>query len=355
MLPRNDINLTVGFGSVLDIAGRSPFLCAGFYRQKDGFLTTVRMPRGREGMTPALSLHVAPAGRPGWLPLLEPPGVIYSASSYLDISKFWEDRAKLFNAKQVKTFEDFDKNSGKFLLGHRFSELAAQAGPYQRIIVANQAKTGYKTVPQQRIPAFALVTSLRQPAAFSKSIEGILRAAAFLARFQYKIKLVEEKHGDHKIIGYRFPEDAGRAGDVDNIRLNFSPCFVTVGDQFVACSTLELGYQLVDLLDKEAKRPAGKAGLPVERGQFYAAGIGEALEDVKEQLFAQTVLGQALPPEEARQQVRALIDWVHGLGVLRLDGRYESQATHYDIQMMLGASRAPHDVTRKDSKPSKKE
>ncbi|HEV3258751.1 MAG TPA: hypothetical protein VG013_17910 [Gemmataceae bacterium] len=92
MLPRNDVNLTVAFGSVLDIAGRSPFLCAGFYRQKDGFLTTVRMPRGREGMTPALSMHVAPAGRPAALPLLEPPSVIFSESFYLDISKYWEDR-----------------------------------------------------------------------------------------------------------------------------------------------------------------------------------------------------------------------------------------------------------------------
>ncbi|HEV3258750.1 MAG TPA: hypothetical protein VG013_17905 [Gemmataceae bacterium] len=241
---------------------------------------------------------------------------------------------------------------------------------------------------------------------------------------------MEETHGDFKIIGYRFPEDASLPADVNNIRFNFSPCFVTVGDQFVACSTLELGHQLVDLLYREMKpsaRPGGlgrdpgamfdrfangktvlrrsdlaspflqtmfdrtaefagitngemtrkqwvevmgqmraargpgprgagkEAGLPVEREQFYAAGIGEALEDVKEQLFAQTVLGQALPPEEARQQVRALIDWVRGLGVLRFDGRYESQATHFDIQMKLGASRAPYEGTRKDSKPAKKE
>src|SRR5262249_23770643 len=108
MLPRNDVNLTVLFGGLLDVAGRAPFLCGGVYPDEHGFVASFRLPAGREGMPDALTVHVPPAGQPGSRPLLEPKGVLYSGSFYLDLSKFWEFRAKLFNSKQVKTFEQFD-------------------------------------------------------------------------------------------------------------------------------------------------------------------------------------------------------------------------------------------------------
>ena len=334
-LPRNDANLTVLFGGLLDVAGRSPFLCAGFYRQPDGFLTTIRMPRGREGIAAELSTHVPAPGQPGSLPLLEPRGVLYSSSYFFDMAKFWENRAKLFNDKQVKGLEEFDKNSGRFLLGNRFSQLLTQTGTYQRIVVAHQARTGYAITPTQRIPAFAVVQSLREPETFTKAMNGILRSAALLARFQVKLKLVEEKHGDHTIVGYRFPEEASVPGDVNNVRFNFSPCFVRVGDQFVLCSTLGLCHELVDLLEKQASEPPSR-DMPVVQSQLYAAGGADALKAIEDQLLAQTILDRAMPPETARQQVRDFIDWVRRLGVLRIENAYGEHDFRYDIGLQLG-------------------
>src|SRR6266849_4791816 len=95
-LPRNEANLTILFGNYLDLAARSSYLCAGFYRKGESLLTTIRVPSGREGMTAELELHAAPADQPGIRPLLEPKGVMYSNSSYLDVGKFWEQREKLF-------------------------------------------------------------------------------------------------------------------------------------------------------------------------------------------------------------------------------------------------------------------
>ena len=40
------------------------------------------------------------------------------------------------------------------------------------------------------------------------------------------LKLVEEKHGDLTLVGYRFPEDVPLRGDTNDLRFNFSPCFV---------------------------------------------------------------------------------------------------------------------------------
>jgi hypothetical protein len=252
-LPNNQPQLYVVLGGWIDVVRRSPFLCAGLYRQGDQLNLTVRMPSGRNGMPDVLASHAPPPGQVGALPLLQPRGVLYSSSYYLDPARFWEFRKQLLNEQQLKGLEEFDKNSGRFLVGNRLSKLLAQVGPHQRLVVANQHHPGYQVQPGQRIPAFALVVDMRAPETFGKAMEAVLRGAAFLASTQVKLKLVEEQHGECKIVGYRFPEGGKLKGDDNYVRFNYSPCFVTVGDQFVASSTLELCHELVDLLQREVR------------------------------------------------------------------------------------------------------
>jgi hypothetical protein len=333
--PNNQPALTVLFGGWLDVARRSPSLCAGFYRDPDGFLTTVRLPRGREGMPGELAAHVPPADSTGVLPLLEPKGVLYSSSYFLDVSKLWEHRAKLLNPKQLKDLEEFNKNSGRFLAGTRLSELLTQAGARQRIVVVNQHKPGYKKTPEQRFPAFAFVVEMREPEAFAKSMDPIMRGIGFLASTQVQLKLVEEKHGDYTIVGYRFPEDGEFKADVNDVRFNFSPCYVVVGDQFIACSTLELCHELIDLVQKE-DRSGKKGGATAARSRLYSAGGADALQVNEDQLIAQTILGQALAPDRAREEVRAFIDWVRDLGAVQTESGYGAHDFRYDLRIKLG-------------------
>ncbi len=333
-LPRNEPALTVLFGGLLDVAGRSPFLCAGLTHERNGFRVSVRMPRGRDGMAEALAAHLPPGGQPGSLPLLEPKGVLYSSSFFLDVSQFWEQRAKLFNEKQLKSLEEFNKNSGVFLAGTQFSKLLSLAGAHHRIVVANRAKSGYKTVPTQRIPAFATIVEMREPDTFARSMEAILRAAALLSNTQIKVKLVEEKHGDRTIVGYRFPEDAVVKGDVNHIRFNFSPCFVRINNYFVASSTLELGHELVDLLDKEAKDPGQRSSPASARTRLYASGGAEVFRDNEDQVLAQTILSQALAPDAAKEQVKRFIDLFQQLGLVQLEARYGTNDFRYDIRWL---------------------
>jgi hypothetical protein len=330
--PRDDANLTGLFGAIIDVLGRTPFVAAGLYREADGFLLTARVPRGREGMGTDSVLHLPPPGKPGSRPLLEPKAVTFSASYYLNLPSIWEDRAKLFNEKQAKALEEFDKTSARFLVGNRMSKLLTQAGPYQRFVAVNQPKVPYKTQPKTPVGAFALVTELREPEAFGKSIGPILRGAAFLASFQVKLKLVEEKHNGCSIVGYRFPEDAPLKVDVNDLRFNFSPCFTRVGDQFVLCSTLELCREMIDLLKKEGTSPE-RGVASTERMRFYAEGTADSLLAGEDALIAQTVLDQAVSPEEARQQARAFAAWVRQLGTLTQATTYTDKEFHYDIRL----------------------
>jgi len=330
--PRDDPNLTVLFGHYLDLLGRSPFVCAGIYRGKDGFTTTIRMPRGRDGMGADRLLHVPPAGQPGSRPLLEPKNVVYSESNYLDISAIWKDRAKLFNEKQVQALEKFDKQATPFMAGAKVSKLLAQAGPYYRFVAAHQPKVGYKTTPKISIPAFALVWELREPEAFAKSMETVLRGAALLGGAQADLKLVEEKYKDCKLIGYRFPEDKPLKGDVNDLRFNFSPCFTRVGDQYVVCSTIELCRELVDLLHEEGSTPTRGDASPA-RVRLYASGGAAYLQTIEDLLVTQATLDQALTPKEARDQVKTFLELVRQLGALSLGSRFDDKTFRYDIRL----------------------
>lgn len=412
--PRNDQNLTILAGGLLDVARRAPYVCAAITQESDGFLTTVRLPAGREGMPAELAVHVPLEKAQGVLPLLEPKGVLYSSSYHFDIAKFWEHRAKLFNEKQVKEFEKFDQQSAAFLLGNRFSKLVSQVGPRQRLVVANQPqppgsiKAEDKGDPvEARAPAFAFVLEMREPEAFAKSMSTILRGAALLAGTQIKMKLFEEKHGEHTLVGYRFEEGDKPRPEIRFIRNNFTPCFVRVGNQFVMASTIELGRELADLVEKEAKAgPAAAAEKPADakadldkleqrvealikeladpktkkkgrskmiadlaktdkeriklakqvkdqakappaqpapandgnlagRSRLYSGGGVDILRQNEDQLLAQTILNQAISPDEAKKQVEAFIALVRKLGVLQFETSYGAKQYEFSVRLRM--------------------
>jgi hypothetical protein len=202
--------------------------------------------------------------------------------------------------------------------------------------VANQHAGGYKRSPGVRVPSFAFVIEARQPEKFGKSMNAILRAAALLGSTQVNLKLVEEKYAGHTIVGYRFPEEGEFKADVNEIRFNFSPCFVTVGNQFIASSTLELCRDLIDQVKKEQAPHETARDTVSVRSRAYAAGGAGALKAAQDDLIAQTILAQALPPDKARAQVQALIDWVQRLGTLDVESAYGRNDFRYDVRVRFG-------------------
>jgi hypothetical protein len=217
------------------------------------------------------------------------------------------------------------------------SKVFSAAGPYHRIVVAHQPKVGYKVTPKEPAPAFAFVSELRESEAFAKAIEPTLRGAAFLASTQIKLRMSESTHNDCKIVAWRFPEEVPFKPDVNDIRFNFSPCFTRVGNQFVVCSTVELCHELIDLLQKEAKDGA-KSNNATSRIRFYAEGVADILSGIEDQLTTQAVLDQALTAEEARNQVRAFIRLLRGLGSLGLEADFQAKELHYDLRVRLTKS-----------------
>jgi hypothetical protein len=328
--------LTVVFGGWLDTARRASFLCAAVAKEPDGFVFSLRMPSGRDGGGAEQSVHVPPAGGPGVLPPLEPRGVILSHSFYLDVGKFWDDRAKIFTPAQVKTLEEADTKAAVVLAGQKLSKLLTNVGARHRFVAANQRDTGYTRKPKQPLPAFAEVVELRDPAEFTKTANTVLRGVALLAGSQFKLKLADAKHGNYKIIAYRFAEDAQLAQDPQDLRYNFSPCFVTVGNFFVASSSIDLCHELIDLLEKEAKLKSPGETKVAMRTLSYAAGNADSLELGADALLAQTILSRAVTLDEARAETKALIDLVRRLGLLCLETQYTAKEFRVDLRWQMG-------------------
>jgi hypothetical protein len=328
---KDNAALPVFYGGLPNIVARAPYLCVGLYQKPGEFDLTLRFPSGRNGMPEAVALHL-PENDDTTLPLLEPPRTMFTMTYYLDLARLWERRGKLFKSKELKELEKLDKQSGPFLGGIRASKLLQQLGPHHRLVVAGQAKTGYKVVPSVRLPAAALVVDMRSPE-FARTAEAVGRAAGLLGTFQFNLKLVEEKHGNCQVVGYRFPEDEEVAGDAGKLRFNTSPALVKVGNYFVVSSTLELAHDLVDVLEKEAATPGYKAG---NVARAYASGAAFGLRAAQDQLLTQVILGQALTPADAREQVRLLTNLVERLGTVDLQTHYGPNTFFVDFQWKVG-------------------
>ena len=332
--PRNDFNLTVLFGGYLDILGRTPFVCAGLTLDRDELALTIRAPRGRDGSGPDNALHVGTNLELGSRPLLEPKGVLYSSSYYFDFAKVWSDREKLFPKGTLKGLEDANKNSLLVFGGIRLAKVLEATAPYQRIVVVNAPKSPYTKQPVTRFPAFAFVPELKDPERFASAVGTSLRFAALALTGQFAMKSVETKHAGHTIVGYRFDEKGEVKDDVNDIRFNFEPCFVRVGNQFVFCSTIELCKELVDLLVAEQKSPS-KGRPETGRNRLFASGIAKFLTDNEDQLITQAILDQAVSPTEAKAQVAQTIRFVESLGSFTLSSLFEAKQFRYDIKLRL--------------------
>lgn len=318
-------NLVVG--GTIDCLRRADHVAAGLYREANGLRLAVRLPAGRSD-APVWPVHAPPAGKPGSLPLLEPPGVLYSQSFYLDLAHAWKARKELFGEEVIGQFEKGEKDISKILPGAvKVRELVEAWGPYHRLVAVNQEHLPYKTRPGQVLPGFGYVTSMADPK-FATGVVSAARSGGLIASLQFGMKQVDVEHDGVKITAYRFSETKPLPEDEDGLRFNFEPCFAVVGDQFVAASTVEVCKKLI----AEVKRTAGKDGSPlVWRAKGYAGAAGDAVYAIPEPFVTDAVLRSGATLADARKQVDALAAWARTLGTARVEIDEAAAGYRFDV------------------------
>jgi hypothetical protein len=327
---RQDFIQTLAAGSTIDCLKRSDCVAVGLYREPSGFRLRVRLPAGREGLWSDLALHVPPSASmntPGSLPLLEPPGTIYSQSFYLDAGYMWKHRDRLITGDNLKQFEKAEKEASRFIpTDVKIGQLLEMWGAQHRIVVVNHEQRPYKTEPAAKLPAFGYVATMRDPK-FGENLESVVRSAALIGTLQFGLKSIEVQHEGVTLLGYRFP-DKKAADDPQGQRLNYEPCFAVVGEEVIFASTIELGKKLITELKKP--RQAGQAA--VWRAKGSAQGGADVLEGFADPIITEAMLGRGIGLTEARAEMARLVAWVGTLGTARIE--LDITATEYQLDVV---------------------
>ncbi|MSR52923.1 MAG: hypothetical protein EXS09_06485 [Gemmataceae bacterium] len=327
--PRNEVILTLIAAGYLDVARRSDYIAAGLYHDAGDFRISLRMPAGREGMATDVELHLPRDPKVGGsLPLLEPKGVVFSHSFYLDLDTLYKKREEIFPPQSAKDFEEGEKQISRVLLGTTLPKFLSQAGVHYRLVALQPEKVeSYKTEPSQRLPAFAIVISMREPG-FAKTMTGVIRAAVVALGQQVSLRSWDEEIAGIQTFGYSFPEKGKFTEDPQGYRFNYQPTIGVVQDQYVIASNKGIFKELVGLIQKEDRTKPMSQNMQM---RVHANGLGYYLYGSLEQTLAGVIVGQGLKVGEAKLQAEALFAYLQKLGSVSIESDYGPKEFRFDL------------------------
>src|SRR5262249_3636880 len=171
MLPANDPIPVVLLGGDLDLFRRADFAAAGLFADGPAYELKIRFPVGTDGAYSGLRGYFASETTDSAPRLLRPAGTIFTTGWFRDYKKLWDSRSELLNADLVKKI-DAD-NAKAQSEGPKIGpeDIVKLVGPHFRFVATRpQPESVYKIKLDERLPAFALVVSIRDEAEFRQRV-----------------------------------------------------------------------------------------------------------------------------------------------------------------------------------------
>src|SRR5262249_51327111 len=171
MLPANDPIPVVLLGGDLDLFRRADFAAAGLFADGPAYELKIRFPVGTDGAYSGLRGYFASETTDSAPRLLRPAGTIFTTGWFRDYKKLWDSRSELLNADLVKKI-DAD-NAKAQSEGPKIGpeDIVKLIGPHFRFVATRpQPESVYKIKLEERLPAFALVVSIRDEAEFRQRV-----------------------------------------------------------------------------------------------------------------------------------------------------------------------------------------
>ena len=184
-------------------------------------------------------------GGKGAMPNLTVPGQIAAISLYRDLHEFYSRKDELF-PDRTSGLIFFENMMGIFFSGKDLTnEVLAETLPDMRVVVAEQRYDEKTGTPAMKLPGFAVVLQLRDPAKFQEVMDEAWQKAIGLVNFtrgQQGPARVDhpEASPNHNGIDYT-SSYFSVAGEEDknavDIRFNFQPALAVVGDRLIMSSS----------------------------------------------------------------------------------------------------------------------
>ena len=256
------------------------------------------------------------------------PGAIYSAAWFRDYGALWDRRDDLLTVEQAESLEgkDDEVRQGIKVLGADVlpSELFGTLGPSWRAVVAGGLGTEYAVAPDAPLPAAGVAVSLRDPAAFGRLSDPVLRGVGLVAAFggaKMRPFRLRTDGPRVRVTGLRFVDGPGAARVADRARFNAAPCWATHRGHFVVASSRPLLTAMLRALEAEAASPSFLPTGTTERQEFSPAALADAALAAAPAVRRELAFGTGLPAGEADALLAAAAAALRRLGPVTLETR----------------------------------
>jgi hypothetical protein len=254
---------------------------------------------------------------------------LLNISAYRDVSGMWLRAGDLFNEKTNEELAKADSVLTTLFGGKDFGEdILGTLQPEVQIVVTRQSFSQGQPAPAIKLPAFALVSDLKEPEKMQpelrrtfQSLIGFLNITGAM-NGQPQLELDMEKSDSLQLVMSRYLPDP-KAKDPLGLKINynFSPTIAFAGKRVVIASTQELARQLA--LAKASEKSAAAVDNRVINTDVALRfdALRDVLADNHGQLVAQNMLKEGQTKEEAELAINTLLELIGWFdrAALRLD------------------------------------
>ncbi|MBS0261059.1 MAG: hypothetical protein JSS02_03810 [Planctomycetes bacterium] len=325
-LPADEPMVPLLLGGYLDLLRRADFAAAGLFTENNAWTLRWRVAARESTAHPALRGFFAPgvSDRPAAAAasLLQPPGTIYSASWYRDYSRLWHARQDLLTPRIVRELESADENLRELPTQFGISDLLNWIGPQLRLVVARQREQVYRKKIEQRLPAVALVLSVRDETAIR---DRVLAPADGLILFGLN-KQIEGfqklAHRDVRMTTFRFSDAAVGSDPSRQFLYHVNPAFVLTQGHLIIGSTAEIVRDLIDELKRESESTAAAPSSDTASTDRQLIALDEFvvyLQELAEQLVQDAVRNRGEQRDVVERDLQLLAQLLNRIASLQAE------------------------------------
>jgi hypothetical protein len=238
-------------------------------------------------------------------------------SGYRDASAMWLRAGDLFDEKTNEELAKAESGLSTLFSGKDIGEdILGAFRPAGQIVVVRQIFPEGQPAPAIKLPAFALVAELKDPAKMQpelrrtfQSLIGFLNIVGAM-NGQPQLDLDMEKSDAMQLVTATYVADPNSKDPAGlKINYNFSPSIAFAGSRFVVASTTGLAKTLATA--SATDRPSVDASRVVNTDAvLHFDALREILADNRGQLVAQNMLSEGRTKEEAEKAVGVLLELV---------------------------------------------
>ena len=329
-------------GGIQSTLQHAPYVTAGLNIENSGLLVSVALPWQGDWIPEHRTYFFGPdnSGSAPALPVVSE--TVLTLATYRNISDMWLRAGDLFDEQMNDKLAEADSNLSTVFAGRDFGEeILGSFEPQIGIVVTRQSFADAKPVPTIKLPAFALVTRLRDPETMRSELRRTFQSAIGFFNIvgaqqgNPQLEMDMQKVGDVDLITSRYlPEKNDKDSTSAPIIFNFSPSVGFAGDRFVLASTAALAKQL-------AEAPANNEDTDLNTSLVLNAPVlNDILNDNREQLISQNMLQDGHSRDEAEAAIDLLLEIVRcfkGAGLsLDREGDQLALKFHLDVNEQPG-------------------